>query len=72
MDVNEANRNKLAAGRRRRCLMKRILLTGMSGTGKSTLISELAARGYKAVDADCDAFSEWVEFIGGSGWRSRR
>jgi shikimate kinase len=32
----------------------------MSGTGKSTLIGALAARGYKAVDADCDAFSEWV------------
>ena len=46
--------------------MKRILLTGMSGTGKSTVISELAARGYKAVDADCDAFSQWVEVIGDS------
>jgi broad-specificity NMP kinase len=34
----------------------------MSGTGKSTIIGELAARGYKAVDADCDEFSEWVEF----------
>jgi shikimate kinase len=38
----------------------------MSGTSKSTLIGELVARGYKAVDADCDEFSEWVEFIGGS------
>ena len=41
--------------------MQRILLTGMSGTGKSTLVGALAARGYKAVDADCDELSEWVE-----------
>ena len=40
--------------------MKRVLLTGMSGTGKSTVIGELAARGYKAVDADADEWSEWV------------
>jgi dephospho-CoA kinase len=40
--------------------MKRVLLTGMSGTGKSTVINELAARGYKAVDADEDGFSEMV------------
>jgi shikimate kinase len=44
--------------------VERVLLTGMSGTGKSTLIGELAARGYKAVDVDCDAFSEWVEVSG--------
>ena len=47
--------------------MKRILLTGISGTGKSTVIGKLAARGYKAVDADCDEFSEWVEFNGDAG-----
>ena len=40
--------------------MKRILITGMSGTGKSTLIGELARRGYKAVDADSPEFSHWV------------
>jgi dephospho-CoA kinase len=40
--------------------MKRVLLTGMSGTGKSTVIAVLAARGYKAVDLDTDAWSEWV------------
>jgi len=41
--------------------MKRVLLTGMSGTGKSTLTIELAARGYKAIDLDADEWSEWVE-----------
>jgi dephospho-CoA kinase len=32
----------------------------MSGTGKSILIGALAARGYKAVDADTNEWSEWV------------
>ena len=41
--------------------MKRVLLTGISGTGKSTVTGELAARGYKAVDADGDEFSMWVD-----------
>ena len=41
--------------------MKRVLLTGMSGTGKSTVIQELAARGYKAVDTDSDEWSVWVD-----------
>lgn len=40
--------------------MKRILITGLSGTGKSTLTEALAARGYKAVDADSDDFSHWA------------
>ncbi len=40
--------------------MKRILLTGMSGTGKSTLIRELIARGYKAIDMDYGGWSHWV------------
>lgn len=41
--------------------MRRILLTGMSGTGKSSVIEALAARGHKAVDLDGDAYSEWVD-----------
>jgi dephospho-CoA kinase len=30
--------------------MKRVLITGMSGTGKSSVIQELSARGYQAHD----------------------
>jgi shikimate kinase len=36
----------------------KVLLTGMSGTGKSTVIRALAARGYRGVDADYDGLSE--------------
>ena len=38
--------------------MKRILLTGMSGTGKTTVIHELATRGYRAVDLGEPGWSE--------------
>jgi dephospho-CoA kinase len=46
--------------------MKRILITGMSGTGKSTAIAELAARGHRAFDMDYEGRSmfaddgEWI------------
>jgi len=39
--------------------MQRVLITGMSGTGKTSLIRELARRGYKAVDTD-DDWPAWV------------
>lgn len=32
--------------------MKRVLITGVSGVGKSTLVAELIVRGHKAVDTD--------------------
>lgn len=38
--------------------MKRILLTGMSGTGKSSVIAALRACGYPAVDMDEPGWSE--------------
>ena len=47
--------------------MIRVLLTGMSGTGKSTLVQELRTRGYEAYDAD-DGFAEPRE-DGRWGWR---
>lgn len=39
--------------------MKRVLITGMSGVGKSSVIEELARRGYKAIDIDQPDWSEY-------------
>lgn len=44
--------------------MKRVLLTGISGVGKSSVTAELAARGYHSVDLDSDEYSHWVETSG--------
>lgn len=38
-----------------------ILITGMSGTGKSTVLSALAAKGFETVDTDSDEWCEWIE-----------
>ncbi|HEX8104072.1 MAG TPA: AAA family ATPase [Solirubrobacteraceae bacterium] len=45
----------------------RVLLTGMSGTGKSALVQELRRRGYAAHDAD-EGFAE-PRADGRWGWR---
>lgn len=41
--------------------MKRILITGMSGTGKSAVVRELIARGYIAHDLDTPEWSHWID-----------
>ena len=46
--------------------MAAILITGMSGTGKSTAVRALAARGHAAVDTDNDDWCEWVTLPDGS------
>jgi len=55
------------------------VVIGNAGTGKSTLIRELATRGSRAVDTDTDEWSEWVTVAahhGGCGtgtrWRMAR
>jgi dephospho-CoA kinase len=56
--------------------MTAVLVTGMSGTGKSATLSELARRGHRVVDTDHDGWSEDVPAAGGSGveqlWREDR
>jgi dephospho-CoA kinase len=49
---------------------KCVLITGMSGTGKSTLLTELAARGHRTVDTDYGDFHRRVD--GETLWRTER
>jgi dephospho-CoA kinase len=54
--------------------MAKILVTGMSGTGKSTALRHLARRGHRTVDTDTDRWSRWVTLPDGSPdwvWRER-
>lgn len=43
--------------------MTRLLITGMSGTGKSSVIGRLAELGYDAIDADQPDWSHWAPVV---------
>jgi predicted ATPase len=46
--------------------MASVLVTGMSGTGKSAALEILSSRGYHTVDTDSDEWSTWVTLPDGS------
>ncbi len=48
--------------------MRTVLVTGMSGTGKSTVLIELARRGMQVVDTDDEGWSEEVLTPDGTAW----
>lgn len=48
-----------------------VLVTGMSGTGKSAALVELARRGYRVVDTDHGGYAEAVPSSGEGGWEQR-
>jgi len=55
--------------------MKRVLLTGMSGTGKSSVLRRLAEFGYRTVDTDYDDLTVEVRSASGASerlWREDR
>ena len=55
--------------------MRRVLVTGMSGTGKSAALDELSKGGFRTVDTDLPGWSEWVPRGDGGGewhWREDR
>jgi dephospho-CoA kinase len=50
----------------------RILVTGMSGTGKSSALAELRTRGFDVVDTDEPGWTEWSDAEDGYLWREDR
>ncbi|HZE04040.1 MAG TPA: AAA family ATPase [Solirubrobacteraceae bacterium] len=50
-------------------MMRRILVTGMSGTGKSSALERLRRLGFRTVDTDEGGWTEWAEAEGGYVWR---
>jgi adenylate kinase family enzyme len=52
--------------------VRRVLVTGMSGTGKSAALAELAKRGFEVVDTDVGGWTEWSDEEGGYVWREGR
>ena len=52
--------------------MRKVLVTGMSGTGKSSALAELRLRGFVTVDTDEPGWTEWSDAEDGYIWREER
>jgi len=49
--------------------VRKVLVTGMSGTGKSTVLAELERRGFPVIETDVPPWSQWSDEDGGYVWR---
>ena len=52
--------------------MRRVLVTGMSGTGKSSALAALERLGFQVIDTDDPGWTEWSDHEGGYVWREDR
>jgi len=52
--------------------MRKVLITGMSGTGKSSALAALARLGFQVIDTDEPGWTEWSDHAGGYVWREDR
>jgi broad-specificity NMP kinase len=52
--------------------VRKVLVTGMSGTGKSAALAELRKLGFEAVDTDVGGFTEWSDRDDGYVWDEER
>lgn len=52
--------------------VRKILVTGMSGTGKSSALAELERRGFAVIDTDEGDWSVWSDAEDGYVWREDR
>ena len=63
----------MTRGRAQLLVMAKVLVTGMSGAGKSAVLRVLGGRGHRVVDTDTDQWSHWVTESDGSPdwiWRA--
>jgi hypothetical protein len=52
--------------------VRKVLVTGMSGTVKSTVLAELRRRGFRVVDTDAPGWAVWDERDDGYLWQEDR